>query len=214
MHTLWPVLDRGDRRQVTRVALVVVGIALLGGLGLAYWAVHRKAEHATEGGPGTVGIRLVPSRPEYRDGEEVAISIILTNRETRACRMSRGPEGTITILSLTRDGIPIVPSLTTATYIDGFSRSLLATLMPVTPGASRSLLLTSVPDGVTDGRSALPTSELDGNDEATLSFWPVDQPGHYTLTADYLLPPLAGPPTGLCPTFGGPASTSFTVMQR
>jgi hypothetical protein len=209
------VKPRDHRRWLVPAVLFAASIALLGGLGLVYLDVHRGVhESAAEAGPGTVGIQLAPSKTEYRKGEQIVISIVLTNREAKACRMSRVTEGAVTVLSVNRDGTSLPPVLMTGEYISGFTSFLVPNLVMVSPGDSLSLLLVSDSDPATGDRAALQTSTRSVSDEASLAFWPVDQSGHYTLTASYLLPPLIGAPPDLCPPSGGPVSTKFTVTER
>jgi hypothetical protein len=160
---------------------------------------------------GGIDMRLAPSKAEYRRGETITLSITLKNNQARSCHLSRVAPGAVTILSLTRDGAPVTPVLTTGSYIDGFAGLLTANLVPLAPGSSLAVPLASEPDPATGNRAALEASSLDANDQASLVFWPVDQVGHYTLTASYLLPALPGAPADLCRVSGEPVSASFAV---
>ncbi len=165
-------------------------------------------------GSAGIGLRIAPSKALYRSGEPIVLSLLLTNRTAESCHLSRVAAGAVTILSLTRDGTAITPVLSTGSYLDGFASFLAANLVAVAPGASQTVSLASELNPATGGRAALRTASLGSNDQAALAFWPVDQVGHYTLTASYLLPPLPRAPIDRCGVSANTVSVSFSVASR
>jgi hypothetical protein len=162
---------------------------------------------------GVVGMRISSSKANYRSDEQIVVSVLLSNLGRKACQIIKVPEGTISILSVTRDEVRIEPVATLRTYIDGFRSFLVSNRVVVAPGASLSLSLVSDHYLETGDRAALSSSTLDESDEASVARWLVDQPGHYTVTARYFIPNMVGSPAGLCSTSSEPVSTSFTVIK-
>lgn len=156
-------------------------------------------------------MQVTPSKPAYARGEQIELSIVLTNRQGIACQVSSVPQGAIMILSLTRDGAPVVPVLTDGSYINGFASFLASHLAPLAPGASLTVRMTSEDSLVVGDRRALITSALGEQDEASQSVWPVDRPGVYSLSVRYVLPPLPDAPADACEASGDVARASFTV---
>ena len=188
---------------------VSVAIWILAVMCLAGTACTRERTAA-----GSLDVQFSPSKQQYRSGEEVVISVSLRNSATKACRLSGVPEGSVSVLSLTRDGASVQPATTNGTYIDGVAGFLTSNLVLVEPGAAISMSLRSERWLATRDRLALATSAPTESDEASVALWPVDQPGRYVLTATYLVPTLAGAATDRCLTSGTAVSTSFTVISE
>jgi hypothetical protein len=156
-------------------------------------------------------MRIDPADATYARGKPIQFSIILTNGRARPCQISRLPEGGLTVLSLTRDGVAITPTLVRGTTVAGFANLLLANLVPLNSGASLSVPWASEGGSSPDDRAALRTSTMDDMDQPMLAFWPTGEPGRYELSLRYAPPPLPGGPTEVCPASGEPAHATFTV---
>jgi hypothetical protein len=152
----------------------------------------RGSNHATP------GLRVEASKGRYRQGEPVVLSLTVTNRSDRSCRLSRIPAGAIVFSSVTRDGQPVLPTLARATYIAGFQDLLASALMEVGAGQSLSMRLTSEANPSVQGRPALETSALDSGNEESLLIWPLDQPGDYKVSAAYVFPAFASRMADVC----------------
>lgn len=163
--------------------------------------------------PGYAGttVTVKPTKPEYAQGESVVLTIELTNNEPRACRVSRIPDGAITVVSLTRDGLAVAPTLSAGSYPDGFASFLRRNQVQLAPRASTTLQLRAEENTAVDGRPALDTSAMDGQDGSNLVFWPVDAAGKYTVQIRYVPADLPDTPGDACAASGEPASTEFKV---
>ncbi len=155
-------------------------------------------------------VEFKASKSSYRQGEQISISMIFTNRDKRPCKMSSASEGAVNIISGSRDGVTLEPSFSYATYIDGFRSFILANLTTVQPGTSISLLLHSKHRNNSGGED-LVTSLLDETDEAKLISWPVDKPGQYRVSARYALSALADMPADLC-VVSPELTANFTIL--
>jgi hypothetical protein len=162
-------------------------------------------------GAADVGLTVTPSKASYAKGEPVQLTVVVTNRRSTACRLDRIPDGSLTILALSRDGTAVVPGLTTATFVDGFATFVQGNLVEVAPGASLTQTLVSTPDPTGDDESALPTSTTDVADQGALEYWPVDQPGDYAVSVGYTLAAPPTDPNAACLASGTAADARFTV---
>ncbi|MBY8872023.1 hypothetical protein K7640_09235 [Micromonospora sp. PLK6-60] len=161
---------------------------------------------------GSIGLTVGASQPAYRVGERVSLRIRLVNNRDAECRLSRVPEGTVTVLSLTRDGTPVAPTIGGATYYRDFTAYLIENLVPVPPRGSVELALGSDPQSPVG--AALTTSAPDGRGGATVTWWPVDQPGAYRVALAYLRPPLRDVPADGCAATTGPGTVAFEVRAQ
>jgi len=175
-------------------------------------------------GHGGMAMTITSTKAAYARGEQIALSVVLTNSTQRECRVSRVAEGGLTLVSLTRDGNPIAPTLVHGSYVGGFSEFLAANLVPLAPGASLTVAWTSEGGSSEQDRAALRTSTLDTLDRTLLGFWPVGEPGGYALSARYVPPilpaaptatptptPTATPAADMCAASSAPAQATFTV---
>jgi hypothetical protein len=151
-------------------------------------------------------------KARFGAGEPVAIAVTVTSREKAPCRMAGVPDGVVTIASVTRDGAPVVPTLSEGEYIDGFSAVIIGNSVPVDPGKAVSMTLTSEsPDSTAVGSEAVLTSSVQsGNDGASVARWPVGRPGAYVVDLAYRMPPLKLP-SAACAVSADPVSVSFAV---
>ena len=163
-------------------------------------AVQR--EPAGNGGAAAVAVHTAQST--YPAGESVRLTVTLTNTWSRSCRFTTSAMGGISVLELTRDGTPLAPRLTEASFINGFQSAVAATLVDVEPGKSVRFDFASE-DGT------LNTYAGDAQGGAEVSLWPIGAPGRYALTIAYLRPPLPNVPADPCQAGGASASVNFTL---
>lgn len=193
------------------VGVLAVGLALT----LAGCTLIQPEPTSTGGAPadGTADVALTvsPSKTAYSPGDPVVLSVQVTNKRTGPCRLDKIPAGSLTILSLLRDGVAVAPRITTANFIDGFATFIQGNLVSVAPNASLTQTLASEPDPTNDDEAALQVSTMDVFNQAAVAYWPVDQPGHYSISVGYALaaPPTSG--TAACLASGDGATTTFTV---
>ncbi|WP_422769089.1 hypothetical protein ACN28C_20170 [Plantactinospora sp. WMMC1484] len=152
---------------------------------------------------------MTMSNQEYRVGETVTVHLRRTNTHGSACMLSRVPAGAVTLLSLTRDGAAVQPSIGAARHYRSFPAYLVENLVSVPPGGSLDLALPSDPDTPTG--PALATTATDGRGGALVTWWPVTEPGSYQITVGYLRPPLPGVPPDTCAAAMEQATATFSV---
>ncbi|WCN79285.1 hypothetical protein [Micromonospora sp. LH3U1] len=164
---------------------------------------------ASTGGTATVGLSVSASQPTYRVGEQVNLRLKLVNNRDAECQLSRVPDGAVTVMSLTRDGAAVAPAVGGATYYRDFTAYLIENLVRVPPRGSVELTLGSDPQSPIG--AALTTSAPDGRGGATVTWWPVDQPGAYRLVLGYLRAPLRGVPADACAATTEQGTVTFEV---
>lgn len=169
---------------------------------------HRSAPSSTAGG---VGLVVASSKSQYGRGEPVTVSITVTNANDRECRLSKLPQGVVTIVSVTRDGTPLAPQIGTARFYVSFSAAVAANLVTVAAGKAVQMSLASEINPATGAGNALVTYSADGRGGATLAAWTIDAVGHYQLSISYLRPPLPNLPGDSCSASSAPATVQFTV---
>lgn len=185
------------------IALVCAGLLT------ACSGVHSSAPSSTA--VGGVGLRSVPSKPQYGTGEPLSITITATNTSGQQCRLSKLPLGVVTILSLTRDGNTVAPTSGTARFYESFNAAVAANLVTAAAGEAVPMTLSSEVDPATGDGNALGTYSADGRDGATVLVWPVNVAGHYQLTVTYVRPPLPDLPADACSASAAPATADFVV---
>lgn len=161
------------------------------------------------GPPAAVGLTVVASQPTYRVGEQVTLRLKLVNNRDAECQLSRVPDGAVTVLSLTRGDAAVAPTVGGAAYYRDFTRHLVENLVRVPPRGSVELTLVSDPQSPVG--AAFATSAPDGRGGATVTWWPVDQPGAYRLVLGYLRAPLRGVPADACAATTEQGTVSFEV---
>lgn len=165
-----------------------------------------KAEERAPAGNGAAAVAVQASQPSYVAGESVRLTVTLTNTWSQTCRLTRSAMGGISVLELTRDGSPVAPQMTEASFINGFESAVAATLVDVEPGKTVRFDFASE-DGT------LNTYSGDAGGGAEVSLWPVAAPGRYALTLAYLRPPLPKVPADPCQAGGASATVNFTVAS-
>ena len=190
------LVSRPNTHGTATGALIVAVAVVLAGF--FFEACTSNERHTQQPGGTDVSVKITPSKPQYARGEQIVLSIEVTNIGTQHCRMSRTPEGSVTFVSLTRDAQAVVPALSYGKYTDGFSTNIRENLIQLAPGKSLIILMKSGQNVATGTLQALETSTLGPLDEASLAFWSVDEPGTYSLSARYVLPCFAASPSDVC----------------
>ncbi|MBQ1016676.1 hypothetical protein KBX71_02225 [Micromonospora sp. D93] len=188
--------------------------ALAGGLALLLMGTtvgcrRSRPSPAPTAGTATVGLTVSAAQPSYRVGEQVSLRLKLVNNRDAECHLSRVPDGAVTVMSLTRDGAAVAPTVGGAAYYRDFTAYLVENLVRVPPRGSVELTLGSDPQSPVG--AALTTSAPDGRGGAAVSWWPVDQPGAYRLVLGYLRAPLRGVPADACAATAEQGTVAFEV---
>lgn len=168
---------------------------------------HGAKPTAPESVSPAIDITAAAAKPTFGTAEPVTLTVTLTNTGPRSCRVADAALGALTVVGFTRDGTPVAPSPTTATFINGFPRAVAAALTDLAPGATAQFPFAST-DGALNTYAGTPSGDAD------VSRWPVGALGHYVMTIGYLRPPLAGVPDDECQTSAHPAQVAFTVTER
>lgn len=154
------------------------------------------------------GVAIAASQTRFTSGEPVTVTATVTNQGTEPCSVTSWAEAGLRVSRLTRDGVPVAPSLVTSRYINGFSSAAEAGLITLAPGQSTTLRLAATEtDKVVPG-PVLATSEAAPGSGAVTALWPVGEPGQYRMSATYRSPDLQGA-LPACP--GTQAVAEFTV---
>ncbi|MFE9188061.1 hypothetical protein ACFYL6_00480 [Micromonospora sp. NPDC007208] len=188
--------------------------ALAGCLALLLMATsvgcRRSRPAASPTGPAaSVGLSVRAAQPTYRVGEQISLRLKLVNNRDAECQLSRVPDGAVTVMSLTRDGTAVAPAVGGAAYYRDFTAYLVENLVRVPSRGSVELTLGSDPQSPVG--AALTTSAPDGRGGATVTWWPVDQPGAYRLVLGYLRAPLRGVPADACTATAEQGAVAFEV---
>jgi hypothetical protein len=161
--------------------------------------------------PSELAATLASARPEYNNGSEVSLSVIVTNHQGQPCQILRVPDGALSIVTMTRSGTPIAPTLTFSDYVDGFASYLTANVGVLAPGESFTIPWSAQNNTVTQNKAALRTAGLYAHDQSSDTLWPVDASGSYALTARYVLPQSLPALSNPCHTSVTPTSLNFTI---
>jgi hypothetical protein len=118
---------------------------------------------------------ITPSKPTYASGEQVVLNVRFTNHSAKACQMVNLTEGNLTIGAMTRDGQPVVPKTTYATYYAGMTEALLKHLVTV-PSHGSVVVPWESDDWAESNRAyTLKTTSLVWDDSGDVAFWSVRQ---------------------------------------
>jgi hypothetical protein len=187
-------------RGPVTIVLVVLVVA-----GAAYFIFSR-------GGGGSVGLSVRTDKSSYAPGEQINVTLNLTNEGSRATCISRTPKGTVEFLSVTRDGAPVASRSARSYYITALPEIMKFELVEVAAGASIDVALVSAEDpGL--GAAALSTTAIDGTAGNT-TFYDISKPGAYEIDVRYAY---TGEGSVKCGNaFDGstaPSKISFTVTE-
>lgn len=160
-----------------------------------------------------VGVELKAAQPSYRVGTKPQITITLHNNGSQACSLPTVPDGSVDVVSVTRDGSAVLGRPGHDSLFNGLAAVVAQGLRSVTPGESISVPLDV--ETSAHGSPVVRTSQQTPVDDGRTTSWLIDQPGKYRITA--LLVAVNGvrrpdlPPQ--CPLTGTATSAEFQVTK-
>jgi hypothetical protein len=119
--------------------------------------------------------------------------------------------GTLTVLSMTRDGVPVVPTTGLSRFIDGFIPAVQDKLTSTAPSAWRLFRWTSELSLRPDAHESLSCIVGGKGGNGYNSWFRVDAAGAYELRVRYGLPPLRTPASELCSLESQAMTVTFTI---
>ena len=208
-------------RLFATVSQVSTGVGIRRLLGLfviaaAVWACGdggaSDANNSGQGAEQNVILTASADKASYGAGEEVRLSLKLTNSDTAAVCLSDMATGNIRFTSLTRDGESVETRSTPSFFIASLSEILKSRLTLVASGEALELTLTSSFDpGL--GAWALDTT-VPEDSSAMATFYNVGEPGQYALELVYEYTGV--PSTDCADVFSGPTNpvpVTFAVSE-
>jgi len=133
---------------------------------------------------------------------------MLANTSTSACEASSLSDGTVTVVSVTRDGVPVGADVAPVHYAEGLGRLVAAKPVQLAAGAELTLSSTS---SAADGNQELMSVGWSPAERNLAARWRLDTPGTYRVSATYALPIGLGTTTPSCRGFTSPATATFTI---
>ena len=191
-----PDKRRRSGRVVASVHWIVFAtIALLGAGALA------KATAATSGG--VLSVRASPVKAPFTGAEPVVLAIQVRNDGPKSCQITKRPMGAVSIVSLTRDGMPVLPEPIHVQTLDGLSGEHRNGFQRIAPGASGEVPLRALPFG--DGSTFLPSVKWGPDGVPIAIAWPLREAGNYVATVGYEVPKTVVAPVDACASIAQPA---------
>ncbi len=158
------------------------------------------------------GFTVLPSRPSFRLGEPISLRAYLPNNTASACKLSADGRGVLSLQSLTRDGVAVLPTVRDGSSYAGFMSSIEAGLKSVASNSwsTPTIRSGSLTDGVTNtfGLSSAGVSVSSG---VSTVFFPVTAVGTYQARVRYIAPTFVSTPSELCPLGTTTATVTFLV---
>ena len=160
-----------------------------------------------------VGVELKAAQPSYRVGTKPQINVTLRNNGSQACSLPTVPDGSVDVVSVTRDGSAVLGRPGRDSLFNGLAAVVAQGLRSVAPGESISVPLDVGMSA--HGSPVVRTSQQTPVDDGRTTSWLLDQPGNYRITARLVAvngvqrPDL--PPE--CPLTGAATSTEFQVTK-
>jgi hypothetical protein len=151
----------------------------------------------------TIGLAVQPSATAYPTGTTPLLHVHVINASASACGLAADPDLTISVVSATRDGQPLVPQYVQTLPIDGAIAGVARHTTSVAPQQALTFDLDA------GQAAALPASVALDDGTALAALWPVDASGQYAFTLAYAMPPAAG--ATACAGSSGPVTITFTV---
>lgn len=159
-----------NSKYIVLLLIIVLGVVLLFTLG-------------GSGSTQNVILEASADKASYSAGEEITLSLNLTNSGTADVCISERSLGSIRFTSITRDGATLETRSAPSYFITSFSEILKSNLTPVATGETMELSLTSSFDpGL--GSQALSTTMPDGT-SGIATFYNIEKPGTYALEMVY-----------------------------
>lgn len=131
-----------------------------------------------------VQLAVSASAPSFSQGDPVTLVLDFENISSVNTRISTMTDGNLWIISLDRDGTPVIARETVIRYRDGLKTLLSKNLVTLAPGALTSATWVSAMDPPQSAHS-LQVVRFDPEGSYTASLFGVGQPGTYKLTVVY-----------------------------
>jgi hypothetical protein len=160
-----------------------------------------------------VGVELKATQPSYAAGAKPQITITLHNNRSQACALPTVADGSVDVVSVTRDGSAVLGHPGHESLFNGMAAVVAQGLRSVAPGESISVPLDV--EISAHGSPVIRTSQQTPVDDGRITSWLIDQPGKYRITARLVAvngvqrPDLPPP----CPLTGIAASAEFQVTR-
>lgn len=122
-------------------------------------------------------------KASYAAGEGITLTVRLTNEGSSAICVSPTAQGSVALLSFTRDGEPVETRSTPVYFLTSFDELLTNSLVPFDAGATAEITVSSeIDDGL--GAQALRTTDADDG-RGLATFYDVATPGTYEVEVAY-----------------------------
>jgi hypothetical protein len=161
--------------------------------------------------PGTLSLKVTPSKSQYASGEKIVLSVVITNGTNVDCQVLGIPAGGLAVTSFTRDGTPVIPTITTGEPIIAFPDYLAAHLVHIAPSSTTQFDWVSRQSTITQDQPALIASSVAAHGQSADTFWPIHQPGTYTLMVRYSFRDQSATAKSPCVFSGAAATAAFRV---
>jgi hypothetical protein len=158
--------------------------------------------------PPADGLVVAPSKATFALNDRVVLRVVLSNRGSTPCFMGNDSDGAMSIVEMTRDGVAVVPTMTTSTWISGFTGFYAAHWSELAPGASVSFDWQGTTPSFKE--RTLNAYTMAGFNQTDVSRYDVSKPGSYRVLARYLAPRDATFPSSLCGV-SGVAVVTFSI---
>lgn len=130
-----------------------------------------------------MSLSTVIDKSSYRAGETISVTLELNNNGNSPICLSETPLGTISFVTLTRDGSPVPTRQAPSSFITSLTEMVKSKLVAVASNSSIKILLTSSYDPGLDSE-ILYTTAMDGTSGIT-TFYDIGKPGDYALEMAY-----------------------------
>lgn len=160
-----------------------------------------------------VSVELKAGQSTYPAGTPPKISMVLRNNGSRPCALPSVADGSVDVMSVTRDGTAVVGRRGRESPFNGMAAVVALGLRSVAPGESISVPLDV--EVSPHGSPVVRTSQQTPVDTGRITSWLLDQPGRYRITAR-LVAVTGVQRTDLpqqCAITGTPASAEFQVTK-
>ena len=174
---------------------------------------HHNVTSPQPAGSPPVGVELKAAQPTYPAGTPPQINMVLRNNGSRACALPSVADGSVEVVSVTRDGTAVVGRPGQESLFNGMAAVVALGLRSVAPGQSISVPLDI--EVSSRGSPVVRTSQQTAVDNGRITSWLLDQPGSYRITAR-LVAVTGVQRTDLpqrCATTGTPATAEFQVTK-
>lgn len=145
-------------------------------------------------------------------GDPIRFAFTVTNKTGRACRLAAFDEGTVSLTAVTRDGVAVTPDFAVISDDRPYSDQLAKSSRSLASGQSLTFPVISEPAGGAPdaGDQSLRAVSVGTGDSSVAASWNVANPGRYSITAVYAMPPV----TDSCPGASAAVTVGFTVTKR